>query len=169
MSDLPWHALLTAAAAGNLPGIAVRQSSAKVGAAFGGRQPVYLATPYSRECLDVLNAWSREESDRMAARASVCVADLMAVGVTAVSPIALAVGMINATGLLRYRRRAAGFAPTIDPLDAALWGRWCQPLLNVCGAVVVPDIPGWDQSAGIWGEVQFAVSRQIPVFIYGGP
>jgi hypothetical protein len=169
MSDLPWFQLVTAAALGNLPGIAVRQSAASVASLFGGRQPIYLATPYSRDCTDVLGAWSREESDRMERRAAMAAAELLAVGVTALSPIVQAVRMVNATGIYRHHRAGVAFEPTIDPLDAAMWVRWCQPLLNVCGAMVVPDIPGWDQSAGVWGEVQFAVARQIPVFIYGGP
>jgi hypothetical protein len=162
-----WGPVLNEAARGDLPGVLVRQSAASVARVFGGRQPVYLATPYSRECLDVLGAWSHDESDRCAHRASVCAAELLALGVTAVSPIALAVGMINAT--CHHGYRAARRTPSIDPLDAAMWTRWCQPLLNVCGAVVVPDIPGWDKSAGIWHEVGFAIDRQIPVFIYAGP
>lgn len=165
-----WGPILAAAARGDLPGVAVGQSAASVAKSFGGRQPVYLATPYSRECLDVLDVWSQEESDRMAHRASIAAAHLLAVGVTALSPIVQAVGMVNATGVVQVQNgRKVRFFPAINPLDAAMWVRWCQPLLNVCGAMVVPDIPGWDQSAGVWSEVQFAVARQIPVFIYGGP
>ena len=35
-------------------------------------------------------------------------------------------------------------------------------------AVVVPEIDGWDRSDGIKAEVDFAIDRGLPVFIYGG-
>lgn len=165
---LAWGPILDAAARGDLPGVSVGQSAALIGRAFGGRQPVYLATPYSRECLDVLGAWSHEESSRMARRAEAAAAQLRSVGVSTFSPVSQAVAMINATGTYRHHRSGAAFVATIDPLDGAAWSAWCQPFLNVCGAVVVPDIPGWDQSDGIWAEVQFAILRSIPVFVYAG-
>ncbi|MDZ4393806.1 DUF1937 family protein [Cypionkella sp.] len=164
-----WGPVLEASRRGDLPLLKVGMSPAQIGDWFGGRQPVYLATPYSKECTDMLGQWDYLLSCALGRRAEVAAKELMAHGVSAFAPIALAVGMISASCHYRRRRSERGsFEPSLDPLDAAAWSRWCQPFLNVCGAVVVPDIPGWDHSVGIWAEVQFAIGRGIPVFVYGG-
>ena len=164
-----WGPVVAAAQRGDLPLLQVGCSAQSVAKEFGGRQPVYLATPYSKEAIDVLGAWSYDLSKSMQRRAERAALELMQAGVSAFSPIALSVGMIHASGQF-HGTRGGGvrFEPALDPLDSAFWSRWCQPFLNVCGAVVVPDIPGWDHSDGIWAEVQFAISRDIPVFVYGG-
>jgi len=74
-------------------------------------------------------------------------------GVTAVSPIVLADGMCHATEHL-------------DPLDVRFWTRWCAPILAAARAVVVPDIPGWSRSEGVWHEVREALGRSLPVHVY---
>ena len=164
-----WTDLLSAARAGMLPCLHVGQTPASIAKVFGGKQPVYLASPYSREAVDVLGAWSYELSNLAARRAARACADLLTHGVMAVSPIVQAVWMINASGAFEGQRRGGvRFVPSLDPLDAGLWMDWCQPLLNVCGAVVVPDIPGWQESNGIWAEVAQALTRNVPVYLYGG-
>ncbi|MEH6774949.1 MAG: DUF1937 family protein [Cereibacter changlensis] len=39
-------------------------------------------------------------------------------------------------------------------------------MLDACCAVVVPDLPGWRESAGVWREVRLALAWQRPVFLY---
>lgn len=114
---------------------------------------VYLATPYSRIAVDGDGRWNLTASMVAADRAARHAARLAAVGITAVSPIVQSAAMCHASHAL-------------DPLDAAFWTRWCAPLLARCGVVVVPDIEGWDQSDGIWREVQEAVAAMKPVHVY---
>lgn len=114
---------------------------------------VYLATPYSREVARG-GAWQADLSQAVAHAAARHQATLCAAGVTAVSPIVQA----HAVCLV---------APSIDPMDEAFWTRWCQPMLAACDAVVVPDIPGWDRSAGVWREALWALSVKRPVLCYG--
>lgn len=170
MSARPaWGPVLVAARAGDLPLIRVAQSPALVAQTYGGAQPVYLATPYAKECTDVLGEWSYDLSRAMGRRAEVAAADLLAHGVSAFAPVALGAAMIHATGAFHGGARGGvRFEPRLDPLDAAAWSRWCMPFLNSCGAVVVPNIPGWDQSGGIWSQVCYALGRNVPVYVYGG-
>ena len=114
---------------------------------------VYLATPYSREVLGPDGAWCPARSIELGLRAADRAARLARVGVTAVSPIAQAADMVHVA------------RPPIDPLDDAFWEAWCRPLLAGCGAVAVPDMPGWDRSRGIWHEVTWALERNMPVFV----
>lgn len=118
------------------------------------RQPVYLATPYSLEVTGPDGRWQMDRSHRMVVLAAMEAARLARVGVTAISPIVLSGDMCHVdTGL--------------DPLGAGFWHRWCAPVLNACGAVVIPEIPGWWRSRGVWREACFALGAMMPVFIYG--
>lgn len=170
MTRVPaWGPILSAAVAGDLPLVRVGQTAATVAAAFAGRQPVYLATPYSRVVLDEAGQWDYMRSVHAMMAAGRAAGDLMALGVSAFAPIAQSCVMVHARG--HFSGSAKGgvaWSNGLDPLAADLWAAWCQPFLNACGAVVVPDLPGWDQSRGIWGEVQFAVRHNLPVFVYGG-
>lgn len=127
----------------------------------GGRL-VYLATPYSREVLDARGQWDHHKSYNQKYGAAKAALALLEVGVTALSPIILSAEIIHAS------MRDEKPVPRIDPLDAVLWESWCRPMLDVCCAVVVPDLPGWQRSVGIWTEVVRALDRQCPVFVYAG-
>ncbi len=116
---------------------------------------VYLATPYSREAVRDGIIWDMRLSLQMQGHAERHAAALAARGITAIAPIALAAGMCHQSHQLA-------------PLDARFWQRWCAPLLAASRAVVVPDIPGWDRSQGIWFEVVEALDRQMPVYVYAG-
>lgn len=129
-----------------------------VGAACAGRL-VYLATPYSREVVTARGEWVMGLSERMQQQAAQEAERLCLRGVTAISPIVLSAAMCH----LPIPRLIG-----LDPLDAAFWGAWCQPLLAASGAVVVPDIPGWDRSVGVWREAVWAVEHGVPVYLYGG-
>jgi hypothetical protein len=167
--DPAWGPVLAAAARGDMPLLHVGQSAATVAAQFSGRQPVYLATPYSGVVLDASGQWDYGRSVGAMMDAGRAAGDLMALGVTAFAPVAQSCVMVHARGQFRGTARGGvEWSNGIDPMDSAAWAVWCQPMLNVCGAVVVPDLAGWDQSRGIWAEVQFAIERCLPVFVYGG-
>lgn len=160
-----WGALMAEARMGLCPLVRFGQSAERVAATWGGRQPVYLATPYSREVVGADGVWEYARSQEVAREAALCAAGLMAVGVTAISPIVQSAAMVHAT--CRFEaRRSRHFAGSIDPMDHDRWMTWCLPLLRACGAVVVPDLAGWDHSHGIWAEVLDAVSRNVPVLVY---
>lgn len=119
---------------------------------------VYLATPYSREVRSG-GRWDAGKSCAMSLMAARHVLRLARERVTAISPIVLAAEAIHAQPCTGGRK--------LDPLDAPFWADWCRPILHAATAIVVPDIPGWDRSEGIWAEVQWAISRNMPVFVYG--
>lgn len=116
-------------------------------------RPVYLASPYSRRVLDAGGLWDSHLSMICALEAAEEAAGLMQMGVTALSPIAQAHLMVMARPL------------SIDPMDQAAWGDWCRPMLSACGAVFVPDLPGWAASVGVCGEVSDALTQCKQVFI----
>ena len=115
----------------------------------------YLATPYSKLARDDDGAFSSAGSLECAARAARWARLLALEGITAVSPIIQAVEMVHVDVI----------DPQLDPLDERFWEGWCQPLLNACGGVIVPPIPGWKESEGIWVEVCAALRAQRPVFL----
>lgn len=154
---IAWGSLMIAAARGELPLVTFASSPASV--ALYARQPVYLATPYTRRATDAQGEWDVFGSFDCIADATAQVLRLKAAGVSAFSPIVQsAIAAHSVQGSKEFDAH--------HPLDAAAWMRWCQPFLNICPAVVVPDIPGWDQSDGIKAEVGFAVARGVPVFVY---
>ena len=125
-------------------------------AAVAGRAPAgvhYLATPYSLEVMRA-GAWCSNASLQAGLAAADAAARLAAHGVTAISPIAQAALMVQVAGPGR-----------LAPLDQAFWTRWCRPLLQVSGSVIVPDLPGWRRSAGILHEVTHALSANLPVYL----
>lgn len=120
---------------------------------------VYLATPYTREVLSG-GKWSYEKSVTLSTLASRHMVMLMRERVTAISPIVMASEAMHAQCSVGGRR--------LDPLDQEFWSEWCRPLLHAARAVVVPNIPGWERSLGIWSEVAFALEHNMPVFVYAG-
>jgi hypothetical protein len=114
---------------------------------------VYLATPYSKLAVDKAGRWNRVESMMAAERAARHAVRLCALGVTAISPIVHAAALCHASN-------------AIDPLDAMFWTRWCAPLLAASTAIVIPDIPGWDTSDGIWHEACAGVAMGLSVHVY---
>lgn len=119
-------------------------------------QQVYLATPYTRPVQQMIaGGWALRDAELVIAReAAAEVAELARLGVSAVSPIVLAVALRHARGPMA--------AP--EPFDADFWTRWCAPILQASGAVVVPDLPGRRESEGIWHEITVSLSRNVRVF-----
>ena len=114
----------------------------------------YLATPYTRHVRGVDGNFCATRSAEMAQKAAAVSATLARdYRVTAVSPIVAAHAMI-------------GFG-RIDPLDDGFWINWCRPLLSASAVVIVPDIAGWRDSRGTYGEVIWALTHGCPVFVEG--
>lgn len=114
---------------------------------------VYLATPYTEQVKTggEFDDYRSEVAGALAARWTL---RLAVAGVTAVSPIALAVAMLR-----EDRERA------LRPLDDDFWTAWCRPMLTACCAVAVPMVPGWNASRGVWAEVTVALRAQLPVVL----
>ncbi|MBC7154577.1 MAG: DUF1937 family protein [Rhodobacteraceae bacterium] len=125
-------------------------------ARLAGGRLAYLATPYSKIACCNFGAWHAHASIEAAVRAARWARELALLGVTAVSPVIQAVEMVH-----------ANVDNPLNPLDAEFWGRWCQPLLDASGLVVVPPIPGWRESDGIWREVRAALCSNRQVFLIG--
>lgn len=126
----------------------------------GGR-PVYLATPYTLRA-QVNGKWSYEASLHASAQAARELGRLARVGVTGISPIVQSAEMVHAEAFGRMRDATA-----LDPLDGEFWHHWCRPILNACAALVVPDIDGWPESAGVLQEViETLRETQKPIFFY---
>lgn len=133
-----------------------------VARSIAGGRPVYLATPYTKEAVGLDGRWRYERSLIASARAAMELSRLARVGVTAVSPIVMSAEMVHC----EYAMTVAGLGEPLDPLDGDFWENWCRPLLSVCDALVVPDLLGWQDSAGILAEVAGAIERNIRVFFY---
>lgn len=138
---------------GASPGLVARRAQ--------GGAPVYVATPYSRSVVDHAGRWSVTSSERAVAVAVFESVRLVEQGLTAISPIAIAGAMIHANLAQDWGFRLP------DPLNGAAWLKWCGPLMCACSAIVVPDLPGADSSAGVFAEVVEAIERNKPIYFYG--
>ena len=112
----------------------------------------YLATPYSKLVLNDDLEWDRGQSLDLVLRAARWASLFALEGVTAISPIVQAGEMCHS--------RLEG---DLDPLDHVFWTKWCAPLLAASRILLVPPVPGWDQSQGIWFETCTALSRNVRV------
>lgn len=119
---------------------------------------VYLATPYSRVVVDERGRWEIGLNAQAVAAATRWACRLARLGVTAAAPITMAGDMIA-----HDYCRAAG--PELDPLDARFWEAWCRPLLEKSDCVVVPPLPGWRDSTGIWRECVAMLGVGRPVHL----
>lgn len=115
---------------------------------------VYLASPYSRVVTDDGGGFDPGLSFRAGFQAALWSTRLASVGVTAVSPIVLSSAMVGADA-----------RDVLDPLDAAFWTRWCEPLLRACDVLIVAPIPGWQDSDGCHHEVSWAVANGRPALL----
>lgn len=144
-----WPALVA-----TVPSVILRRADpARIARDCRSRQ-MYLATPYTRVVQDENGAWCAERSGLAGLEAARWLARLAVLGVSAVSPILQAVEMVG-----------SGVEPDLDPLDEDFWTRWCAPLLQASGGVIVPPLPGWDRSRGVWHEARAALSANQPVYL----
>lgn len=164
---IDWDQMLDNARAGRLhPGVVLHGGLAAAAAALTGLQPVYLATPYSKLVVDALGRFDFILSAQAGRWAAFEAEALRQAGVTAFSPIAQSDAMVRASGSLLANGKGLYLPEGCDPLDGEAWAKWCQPILNVCRAVAVPMLPGWDASVGIRAEVVWALSHDVPVHLY---
>ena len=120
----------------------------------------YLATPYV-EGVTQGGRWRFEKSIEIEVRAAHVQHQLLRAGCPSLSPVVQWAAMAQAALALDRRER-------IDPLDAVAWGLFAGRLRAICGLVVVPDLPGWQQSAAVWADVVWALDHATPVHFMGG-
>lgn len=122
---------------------------------------VYLATPYTRR-VNAAGKVNWRASSACAAEAALAIDELSDLGITAVSPILLAHHAchqrIARVGLRQADARA---------LDGEFWTGWCAPLLAACRSVYVPELPGWQRSAGAAFEIEAALDAGKVVVLEG--
>lgn len=122
---------------------------------------VYLASPVTNRFEDASRATGADDRVTLDILIHECGLDMAALaeaGVTAVSPVVLALSMVAARGE-SLRRDPWGV------LDAERWQAWCWPMLARCSAVYVPARSGWWASTGIAAEVREALGRNVQVFV----
>lgn len=143
---------------GRAAGLLVRAAAVDDVVRRGRGRLVYLATPYSLIAVDDDGAWCPARSVEAGVRAAIWARALAVEGVCAVSPIVQAVEMIGSRGA----------DDRLDPFDDGFWTAWCRPLLLASSVVVVPPIPGWDVSRGVWREAVAALATNRPVMLLSG-
>ncbi|SER50455.1 protein of unknown function [Tranquillimonas rosea] len=116
---------------------------------------VYVATPFRRHVIDDAGRFSPALAIETAEKAHRWVRTLAVEGVTAISPIVLSVDL------------TAGSADDLDPMDDGFWTAWFHPLLVRSQLVVIPPLPGWRESEGVWREAITALRHGIPVHCIG--
>lgn len=119
----------------------------------------YLTTPFV-EGATKGGRWQLELSAAAEMRAAHDLHLLVRAGCAAVAPAVMWAAMAQAAVALPRRLR-------VDPLSAEGFARWCQPLRSAAAAIVVPDVPGWRMSAAVWGDVVWALERNMPVHFMG--
>lgn len=115
----------------------------------------YLSTPYA-EGACIGGSWRFEKSVEMETRAAMAMHRLARLGVAVLSPAVQWAAMAHAAMALPRDQR-------ISPLDAGAWDIWAAPLRNAAGLIVVPDVPGWQRSRSVWGDVIWALDHATPV------
>jgi hypothetical protein len=119
---------------------------------------VYLATPYSKLVVRSDGGFDAAMSEAQGALAAEWQLRLALCGISAFSPIGSTVAMLREDNTHQ-----------MDPLSAEFWGAWCRPFLAASNVVVVPKVPGWDQSLGVWHEVVTAIQAQSRVVLLEVP
>jgi hypothetical protein len=124
------------------------------GVARLARGPAYLATPYTKLVTDGAGCVDWGKAAAASHAAAVVQHDLALRGVSAWSPIVQAQAMLTAG-----RDGARVRMPGLDPLDTGFWEAWCRPWLHAAEVVIVPTLPGWHASDGVWREANIALDR----------
>lgn len=125
-----------------------------------GRQ-VYVATPFTLRLRGRTVYGRGVAAHRVAVEAAQALDALAREGVSAVSPVLMAVSMIQSRSLSEAPTAQGGY------LDHAFWMDWSRRILEASGAVWVPDMDGWQASVGIAREVEWALARNVRVFVEG--
>lgn len=104
---------------------------------------IYVATPYSKYHLGHTLAYIH------AAKAT---AKLQQMGFVALSPIA-------------HSHPVAVFG-NIDAMDWEHWQKQNEPLMRAAAALVVVQMPGWDESVGVLAEIEHFIAADKPVVFW---
>ena len=123
---------------------------------------IYLATPYTRRVTGPGGTWSRQMNGELARECAHQAGRLVRLGLAVHAPVLQSAMVCEVWDDLAR----SGAPPAPDPLDAAFWEQVNRPALEACGAVVVPDLPGWADSDGIRDEVYQTLRRNARVFFY---
>lgn len=107
---------------------------------------VYLAIPYSSKLIDP-EANAAERASRMA-QFWTATAYLIDQGHHVVSPITLEPAQLVAPGL---------------PHDWTYWKDYSLKMIGISSRLIVLMLDGWGESTGVHGEIQEALSRDLPV------
>lgn len=108
---------------------------------------VYLASPYSKY------PWGLDEACRDICKIS---GRFILQNISIFSPIAHTHPIAMAAG--------------IDPLDYDIWIPADKPFVDMCEAMVVVQMSGWDTSYGVTGEIEEFEKAKKPIFSYNpGP
>lgn len=116
----------------------------------------YLATPFSGAVVGATGRYRRAMAEVVAAEAANWCLWGALNKLTLLSPVVQSMAMVE-----------ADLGRELDPLDRDFWQRWCLPLLQGAGAVVVPPMPGWELSHGVWNECCWALRHNVRVFVIG--
>ena len=103
---------------------------------------VYLATPYTHYEKGIYYAF---------VDAAYIGGKMLMHGVSVFSPIAAAHPMAVYSGL--------------DPFDTKLWLNLYEKIMEVCEALVVADMPGWEESEGVTFERKWFAKRKRPAYL----
>lgn len=129
---------------------------ANVARACGSRM-TYMATPYSLNVLGEDGRYSPQRSRYIEIKTARWARQFAIAGMTVCSPTLLSCAIIDVDCEKR-----------IDPLDQAFWARWRQPMMNACGAIVIPPRSWWDRSLGVWKDACWALQHNMPVYLIRG-
>ena len=119
----------------------------------------YMASPVTQRFVEPEAPWFVAE--RLMLECALDLDALAAAGVSVVSPALQGIAQIGARG----GGWLAGIHGPRGVNDHGFWMRLTTPLLAASRFVVVVDRPGWDRSRGIAAEVEYALGRNMPVFV----
>lgn len=101
----------------------------------------YLATPYTKYPAGIEQAWID---------AAKVTGALLLAGVKCYSPIA--------------HTHPIAIHANIDPLNHDIWMPFDQAMMEVCSALIVAQLPGWDKSYGVKFEIDHFERAGKPIF-----
>ena len=105
---------------------------------------IYVATPYTKY---------PHGRDRAALDAAKATAELLRRGYCVYSPVVHSHALCDAdTGL--------------DPVDGDFWIQTSRPIMDLCSAIVVVMLPGWQNSEGVNREIEIFRDEGKPIIYY---
>ena len=106
--------------------------------------PILLSTPYSNPDPEI-----KKENRR---RACVAAVELFNHGFFTISPVAYGLSIMEISEIHMYD-------------DWETWKNYCVAMVKACAMVFVVNMPGWDASSGVAGEIKEAKEAGKPVYL----